>query len=85
MGGFSALRNQKNCRLAAQSRSVTVQPNASTQLNAPRGVVQGRVSGLSPRVVAVELNREVVEPDKLDDVMVNAGDEMEIVHFVGGG
>jgi thiamine biosynthesis protein ThiS len=41
--------------------------------------------GLSPRVVAVELNREVVEPDKLDDVMVNAGDEMEIVHFVGGG
>lgn len=41
--------------------------------------------GLSPRVLAVEHNREVVEPDKLDSVMVQAGDEMEIVHFVGGG
>ncbi len=35
--------------------------------------------------VVVELNREIVRGDALDVRRVAEGDELEIVHFVGGG
>ncbi|MCW2337365.1 thiamine biosynthesis protein ThiS [Sphingobium sp. B2D3A] len=41
--------------------------------------------GLAPEKVAVERNLEVVPRAKLADVIVEDGDELEIVHFVGGG
>lgn len=41
--------------------------------------------GLDPAKVAVELNLEVVPRSTLGDVLVEDGDELEIVHFVGGG
>ena len=41
--------------------------------------------GLNPRKVAVERNLEVVPRSTLADVIVNEGDQFEIVHFVGGG
>ncbi|WP_380875101.1 thiazole synthase [Sphingomonas sp. DBB INV C78] len=41
--------------------------------------------GLDPDKVAVERNLEVVPRSTLEDVLVEDGDELEIVHFVGGG
>lgn len=41
--------------------------------------------GLAPEKVAVERNLEVVPRAKLAEVIVEDGDELEIVHFVGGG
>ncbi|KQS01850.1 thiazole synthase [Sphingomonas sp. Leaf357] len=41
--------------------------------------------GLVPEKVAVERNLEIVPRSTLADVMVEDGDELEIVHFVGGG
>ena len=41
--------------------------------------------GLEPTKVAVERNLEVVPRSTLADVRVEDGDELEIVHFVGGG
>ncbi|WP_294293274.1 sulfur carrier protein ThiS [uncultured Sphingomonas sp.] len=41
--------------------------------------------GLVPAKLAVERNLEVVPRSTLADVMVEDGDELEIVHFVGGG
>ncbi|MDZ7638982.1 MAG: sulfur carrier protein ThiS [Bryobacterales bacterium] len=35
--------------------------------------------------VAVEYNREIVKPDLWDDRMIQPDDEIEVVHFVGGG
>ncbi len=35
--------------------------------------------------VAVERNREIVARDTWAEVMVLPGDQLEIVHFVGGG
>lgn len=35
--------------------------------------------------VAVEVNRQIVPRPRWDEVKVHAGDEIEIVHFVGGG
>lgn len=40
---------------------------------------------LEPEKVAVERNREIVPRSTLADVALNEGDELEIVHFVGGG
>jgi thiamine biosynthesis protein ThiS len=41
--------------------------------------------GLDPRMVVVEHNRVIVRKTGLAGVQVAAGDEVEIVHFVGGG
>ena len=41
--------------------------------------------GLVPEKVAVERNLEVVPRSTLRNVMIEDGDEIEIVHFVGGG
>ena len=35
--------------------------------------------------VVIELNAEIVPKDRLDQVTLKDGDEVEIVHFVGGG
>ncbi|HSC28576.1 MAG TPA: sulfur carrier protein ThiS [Vicinamibacterales bacterium] len=40
---------------------------------------------VDPRRVAVEHNLVVVKRDRYDSVIVQAGDEVEIVNFVGGG
>ncbi|QJU57852.1 sulfur carrier protein ThiS [Sphingomonas sp. AP4-R1] len=41
--------------------------------------------GLEPAKVAVERNLEIVPRSTLGDVTLEDGDELEIVHFVGGG
>ena len=41
--------------------------------------------GLIPAKLAVERNLEVVPRSTLESVLVEDGDELEIVHFVGGG
>ncbi len=40
---------------------------------------------LHPGMIVVELNRDILERDRYDDVPVSAGDSLELVHFVGGG
>jgi thiamine biosynthesis protein ThiS len=41
--------------------------------------------GLDPRMVVVELNREIVRRPRLGEVRLEDGDRVELVHFVGGG
>jgi thiamine biosynthesis protein ThiS len=40
---------------------------------------------LDPRTVVVERTREIVRRARLGEVQVEAGDMIELVHFVGGG
>lgn len=40
---------------------------------------------LAGKKVAIELNREIVPRVKYAETPVNAGDAIEVVHFVGGG
>jgi len=35
--------------------------------------------------VAVELNRDIAPRDRWSEIIVKDGDQLEIVHFVGGG
>jgi thiamine biosynthesis protein ThiS len=41
--------------------------------------------GFNQRRIAVELNREIVAREHYGDRALREGDEIEIVHFVGGG
>lgn len=41
--------------------------------------------GLKADRVAVELNRNIVPRDQWTATSLNEGDQLEIVHFVGGG
>ena len=40
---------------------------------------------LHERMVVVERNREILRRDQYGEVIVAAGDTLELVHFVGGG
>ncbi len=40
---------------------------------------------LDPRAVVVERNREILRGEERGDVVLEPGDEIEIVQFVGGG
>lgn len=70
-----------------------VMPEISIQLNGdPKRIAGGmsvadlvRSLDLDPAKVAVERNREIVTRSTLADVIVEDGDQLEIVHFVGGG
>ena len=35
--------------------------------------------------IAIELNGEIVEKNKYPKIILNKGDKVEIVHFIGGG
>lgn len=40
---------------------------------------------LHPGLVVVERNREILDRDRYGEVEIEAGDVLELVHFVGGG
>jgi sulfur carrier protein len=40
---------------------------------------------IDPRRVAVELNQDILPKADYETTILNAGDALEIVHFVGGG
>ena len=41
--------------------------------------------GLKPQLVVVEHNREILDRARYQETRVEAGDNLELVHFVGGG
>ena len=41
--------------------------------------------GLDPRGVVVELNEEIGRRPRLSETVIDDGDRIEVVHFVGGG
>lgn len=41
--------------------------------------------GMKSDRVAVELNREIIHKDRWQQARLKDGDQLEIVHFVGGG
>jgi sulfur carrier protein len=40
---------------------------------------------LDPRMIVVELNREIVRRPRLAEHSLKSGDSIELVHFIGGG
>jgi sulfur carrier protein len=53
----------------------------------PRATVAELVSAMDLKGdrVAIELNREIAQRTQWDQLQLQSGDRLEIVHFVGGG
>jgi thiamine biosynthesis protein ThiS len=43
------------------------------------------VNAVNPSLVAVEHNGEIVRRERFDEVSLAEGDNLEIIHMVGGG
>ena len=65
--------------------AVTV--NGETREIAAGTTVTGLLTGLGlhPQLIVVERNREILDRSSFDVTEVRAGDNLELVHFVGGG
>lgn len=61
--------------------------NGETQQLCPSSTVNDLVESLSldPKKIALERNGEIVPRSTYADVLVNEGDQIEIVQFIGGG
>jgi thiamine biosynthesis protein ThiS len=66
---------------------LTIRLNGETHELAEPMTISALLAGLGidPRRVAVEHNLEIVRRARYEETMVNEGDEVEIVNFVGGG
>lgn len=69
------------------ARSIEVVANGRVRQVAAGRTVVGflRDLELDPDVVVVERNGAIVARERIDEVRLEAGDELEIVHIVGGG
>ena len=67
--------------------AVEVRLNGKLRQIPPRLSVRALLEhlGLQPGLVVVERNREILSRDDYGGVTVEAGDTLELVHFVGGG
>jgi len=65
--------------------SITI--NGESRRISPGLTVAGLIAelGLNPKKVAVERNLEIVPRSTHGQVILADGDQLEIVHFVGGG
>jgi thiamine biosynthesis protein ThiS len=71
----------------AVAETITVRVNGDPR-EIPAGLtVEGLLAhlSLSPRMVVVEHNGDILRRDALADAVVREGDTLELVHFVGGG
>ena len=76
---------------APKQRHIANMDIAITLNGEPRAVAASTVAellreiGLDTRKVAVERNEEIVPRSTYADTRLVAGDQLEIVHFIGGG
>ncbi|MFQ5551337.1 MAG: sulfur carrier protein ThiS [Gemmatimonadales bacterium] len=69
------------------SDSISIQVNGEPRSVAANGTLLDLLEhlGLDERAVVVERNREIVRRPSLSQTAVTEGDQIELVHFVGGG
>jgi len=66
---------------------------AKIQLNGDPYEINGRTNlnellnklKIEKNKVAIEVNGEIVQKDKYENLLLNKDDKVEIVHFIGGG
>ena len=77
-----------NCYSQPMPLSLTIngQPRQFAELE-PHATVTQLVAAMQLKGdhIAVELNHEIAQRGRWDDLRLQQGDRLEIVHFVGGG
>lgn len=69
------------------SQDIIIHINGEPRTLAPATTLTALVAtlGPDPRGVAIERNREIVPKSAWDACVLEAGDRLEVVQFVGGG
>ena len=67
--------------------SISITLNGENHVLDANTTVDALISSLGMRAarVAVEINRNIVDREKFSSIRIAAGDDVEIVNFVGGG
>ena len=63
-----------------QLNGSTHEVNGGTNLNELLNMLK-----IQKNKVAIEVNGEIIEKNKYPKLILNKGDQVEIVHFIGGG
>ena len=63
-----------------QLNGSTYEVNGGTNLNELLNMLK-----IQKNKVAIEVNGEIIEKNKYPKLILNKGDQVEIVHFIGGG
>lgn len=71
----------------SESAAITVTVNGDEREIAADQSVKSFLESLDlhPGMVVVERNRQILDRDMYGEVVVEEGDTLELVHFVGGG
>jgi sulfur carrier protein len=71
----------------AVAAEITVRVNGDERAIPPGLSVAGLLAhlGLEPRMIVVEQNGDILRREAYADAAVREGDQLELVHFVGGG
>ena len=74
-------------RKVDQDEKVSITVNGEPRHIAAGITVNGLLEslGLHPRLIVVEYNRDILPRERYGQTEVKAGDNFELVHFVGGG
>lgn len=78
---------QAECKNRKPIMSLSITVNGEPRSMETQQSVWAFLEGLQldPKKVAVERNLEIVSRSLFRDVMLENGDQLEIVHFIGGG
>jgi thiamine biosynthesis protein ThiS len=72
---------------ATETRTISVMLNG-IETGVPPGTTLGALidsRGIERRMIAVEYNGEILPRHDYDDTTLAGGDQLEVVHMVGGG
>ncbi len=72
------MTDEQGIRVRLNGKDREIQPGLSVQ-----ELVESL--DLNPQLIVVELNREILARGRLEEIEVSEGDQVELVHFVGGG
>ena len=72
------MKNKNKIKIKANGKKIMIKPNYSLK----ELIIQLKIP---TKMVAIELNRKIINKSKLDKTALKENDNLEIVHFIGGG
>ena len=68
-------------------KKIKIKLNGKAKLIAENSKIQRLINDFNVplRKVAIELNQEIIDKNKLNKIKLKNNDKIEIVHFIGGG
>ena len=68
-------------------KKIKIKLNGKVKLIAENSKIKSIINDLNIPIkkVAIELNQEILDKKKINEIIIKKNDKIEIVHFIGGG